>query len=115
MNELHLSRRRFLATTSMAASCVWLNPYSLIAQTTPQNTSVSAVVVKGRAAGATAKIKTQSLRGNVSALIGSGGNIAVLPGKDGKLLIDSGYSTSQPQITVALDTISGDPPLRQLI
>lgn len=71
-------------------------------------------MAEGRAAGAKAKIVTQPLRGNISALIGSGGNIAVLPGKDGKLLIDAGYSTSQPQITAALAAISSDP-LRHLI
>jgi glyoxylase-like metal-dependent hydrolase (beta-lactamase superfamily II) len=71
-------------------------------------------MAQGRAAGAKAKIVTQPLRGNVSALIGAGGNIAVLPGKDGKLLIDAGYSTSQPQITAALGALSGDP-IRHLI
>jgi glyoxylase-like metal-dependent hydrolase (beta-lactamase superfamily II) len=44
----------------------------------------------------------QALRGNVSALIGSGGNIAVLSGTDGKLVIDSGYATSRAKITDAL-------------
>ena len=71
-------------------------------------------MTQGRAAGATARIVTQTLRGNVSVLMGSGGNIAVLPGKDGKLLVDAGYATSQPQITAALDALSGDP-IRHLI
>jgi len=68
-----------------------------------------------RAAGASAKITTHPLRGNVSALLGSGGNIAVLTGapgapkSDGKLLIDSGFSTSRPQIAEALAAINADP------
>jgi glyoxylase-like metal-dependent hydrolase (beta-lactamase superfamily II) len=41
--------------------------------------------------------------------MGVGGNIAVLPGKDGKLLIDSGYATARPQLTEALAAISPDP------
>jgi glyoxylase-like metal-dependent hydrolase (beta-lactamase superfamily II) len=68
-----------------------------------------AAVVQGRAAGATAKIKTLKLRGNVFALQGSGGNIAVLIGPEGKLLVDSGYSTSRPQISDALHSLSPDP------
>jgi len=42
------------------------------------------------AAGAT--ITVQKLRGNVSVLLGAGGNIAVLPGRDCKLLIDAGFA-----------------------
>jgi glyoxylase-like metal-dependent hydrolase (beta-lactamase superfamily II) len=42
------------------------------------------------------------LRGNVNALIGSGGNIGVLGGTDGKVVIDSGYATSRARITDAL-------------
>jgi glyoxylase-like metal-dependent hydrolase (beta-lactamase superfamily II) len=67
------------------------------------------LVEKARQSGATAKITTQTLRGNVSALIGSGGNIGVLTGPDGKLIIDSGYSRSQKQIADALARVSGDP------
>ena len=67
------------------------------------------LVEKARQSGATAKITTQTLRGNVSALIGSGGNIGVLAGPDGKLIIDSGYSGSQKQIADALARVSGDP------
>src|SRR4051812_46926783 len=37
---------------------------------------------------------------------GSGGNIAVLTGKDGKLLIDSGFAVSKPRIVRELDNLS---------
>ena len=50
----------------------------------------------------------------MSALIGSGGNIAVLSGSDGKLIVDSGYLGSRPQITEALEGISRDP-IKQLV
>ncbi len=105
MTPSTISRRHFLASGSLATAAVALHPRSLFAQTA----EVPAVIAQGRAAGATAKITTQPLRGGVSALMGSGGNIAVLPGKDGKVIIDSGYATSQPQITEALNAISGDP------
>jgi hypothetical protein len=58
---------------------------------------------------ATAKIVVKPIRNNISVLMGSGGNIAVLPGKDGKLLIDSGFAVSRTGITNALAGISSDP------
>src|SRR5262249_48375214 len=56
-----------------------------------------------------AKIDVHPLRRNISVLEGSGGNIAVLTGKDGKLLIDAGFTVSKPRIAAALDTLSADP------
>ncbi len=100
-----LSRRRFLRA-SLAAAAVSVSPRWLQGQATAE---LPAVVVQGRATGATAKIVTKTLRRNVSVLMGSGGNIAVLPGAQGKLLVDAGYSTSRPQILEALNTLSADP------
>jgi glyoxylase-like metal-dependent hydrolase (beta-lactamase superfamily II) len=45
----------------------------------------------------------------VSVLTGAGGNIAVLSGRDGKLIIDAGYAGARPQIAKALAGISSDP------
>jgi glyoxylase-like metal-dependent hydrolase (beta-lactamase superfamily II) len=42
-------------------------------------------------------------------LEGSGGNIAVLIGPDGKVLIDAGIGVSRPQITKALADLGTDP------
>lgn len=56
-----------------------------------------------------AKIEVHPLRRNISVLEGSGGNIAVLTGKDGKLLIDAGFTVSKPRIAPALDSLSADP------
>ena len=61
-----------------------------------------------------ANIETHPVRRNISVLEGSGGNIGVLTGKDGKLLIDSGFTVSKPKLTVALDGLSSDP-ITQLI
>jgi glyoxylase-like metal-dependent hydrolase (beta-lactamase superfamily II) len=46
--------------------------------------------------------------------MGSGGNIAVLPGADGQLLIDAGFATSRAKIAEALAKVSSDP-IKQLI
>ena len=103
MTEPSLTRRRFLTIAASVTAAAGFHRSTLRAQEIPD------VLAQGRAAGATAKVKTQSLRGNVTALIGVGGNIAVLPGKDGKVLIDSGYATARPQLTEALAAISSDP------
>jgi len=41
--------------------------------------------------------------------MGAGGNIAVLTGSDGKLLIDAGFAGARSKISSALATISSDP------
>ena len=61
-----------------------------------------------------AKIAVRPVRRNIFVLEGSGGNIAVLTGKDGKLLVDAGFSVSRPAITRALSSINADP-IKQLI
>ena len=60
-------------------------------------------------AAATSAISVHQLRRNIAVLEGSGGNIAVLTGEDGKLLVDAGFSVSQPKISAALDSISRHP------
>lgn len=110
MNNSLLSRRRFLATAAAATAATRL-PLALFAQ---ESQAIPEVLARGRAAGATAKLKVESLRGNVTVLMGVGGNIAVLPGKDGKVLVDSGYATAQPQLTEAMTALSSDP-IRHLI
>jgi len=66
-------------------------------------------VVTIRNAAATAKINITKLCSNVSVLQGSGGNIVVLTGRDGKVLVDAGITASRSQITEALATLSDDP------
>jgi glyoxylase-like metal-dependent hydrolase (beta-lactamase superfamily II) len=101
-----LTRRRFLTSTALTATAACLDHRTLVAQATPLE---PALVLKAREGAATAKITTHALRGNVSVLMGSGGNIAVLTAKAGKLLVDSGIATSQPQITDALAALGPDP------
>jgi glyoxylase-like metal-dependent hydrolase (beta-lactamase superfamily II) len=97
-----VSRRRFVASAAILTAGAWLSPQRLLAE-------VENIVATARKRAETATISVQPLRGNVTALIGSGGNIAVLTGTDGKLIVDSGYATSQPKISDALAKLSGDP------
>src|SRR5438067_12432823 len=97
-----LSRRRFLAATGVFTAAAWLSPRGLFAES--EN-----IVLAARKRAGTANITVQPLRGNVSALIGSGGNIAVLTGTDGKVIIDSGYATSRTRITDALARMTPGP------
>ena len=47
-------------------------------------------------------------------LEGSGGNVGVLTGPDGKLLVDAGITASKPRMLEALASLSNDP-IRHLI
>jgi glyoxylase-like metal-dependent hydrolase (beta-lactamase superfamily II) len=105
--EPGISRRTFLGSAAFATAAGWLVPRGLLAQSESPVTII-------REAAAAARISIQKLRGNVFVLEGSGGNIAVLPGRDGKLLVDAGITASRPAITEALARISPDP-VRHLI
>lgn len=97
-----ISRRRFIASVGAAAAAIGFTPHRLFAEK-------ESLVVRARKSAATANITVQALRGGVSALIGSGGNIAVFPGSDGKFIVDSGYVGSRDKISDALTSISHDP------
>jgi glyoxylase-like metal-dependent hydrolase (beta-lactamase superfamily II) len=95
-NHSHcLSRRRFVASAGILTAAACVSPRHLFAES--EN-----ILLAARKRAETTDITVQTLRGNVNALIGSGGNIAVLSGTDGKLVIDSGYATSRAKITDAL-------------
>ena len=64
-------------------------------------------VITIRNAAAIAKIIVHKLRRNISVLEGSGGNITVLTGRDGKVLVDAGIF--RPQVEDALAGLSDDP------
>jgi glyoxylase-like metal-dependent hydrolase (beta-lactamase superfamily II) len=97
-----VSRRRFIACTGLAATAVCLVPHRFFGAEVNK-------VVAARKAAERANVTIQALRRNVSVLIGSGGNIAVLPGDDGKLIIDSGYLGTRDKIAAALGSLSPDP------
>jgi glyoxylase-like metal-dependent hydrolase (beta-lactamase superfamily II) len=97
-----ISRRRFIASTGLAATGFCVVPHRVFG-------GEESLVVAARKSGETANITVQALRRNVSTLIGAGGNIAVLPGNDGKLIIDAGYLTARGKIAAALSSLSPDP------
>jgi glyoxylase-like metal-dependent hydrolase (beta-lactamase superfamily II) len=105
--DSEVSRRQFLASVGLAATATWLAPRGLFAQE-------DHLVVDAFKEAATAKVTVQTLRRNVSVLLGAGGNIAVLTGPDGKLLVDAEIVTSRPNVSKALASINADP-IKQLI
>ena len=111
MTNVQPSRRQFLRNSALSLPAVWLG---LNANLFAQDSVLPAMLVQARAAAATAAITTKTLRGNVSVLMGSGGNIAVLPGKDGILMVDSGFLSSQPQVSAAIAKV-GDGPVKTLV
>ena len=101
-NEERIISRRCFVATALSPAAAMLIPRQLLAQ---YGNTVNVM----RKEAASAKIIVKPLRNNISVLMGSGGNIGVLTGKDGKLLIDSGFAVSQTGIANALAGISPDP------
>jgi glyoxylase-like metal-dependent hydrolase (beta-lactamase superfamily II) len=111
MNNVSLSpvsRRRFIISASLGAVAVGFAPHLLFAE------NKSGIVRTMIDSATKATIETHPVRRNISVLEGSGGNIAVLTGKDGKLLIDSGFTVSRPRLSAALNNLSSAP-ITQLI
>lgn len=101
-----MSRRRFclccVAGVAAAGTSSWLTPRDAYAE-------ARGVVTLLKDSAASAPIKAHKLRGGLTVLEGSGGNIAVLSGPDGKLLIDTGLGASRPQVEKALAAIDDRP------
>lgn len=97
-----VSRRQFLTSAGVASAAALFSPRQLFVQ---YGNTVDVM----RKAAASATIAVKPLRNNISVLMGSGGNIAVLTGKDGKMLIDAGFAVSRTGITSALASINADP------
>jgi len=105
-NNMLLSRRGFcLCCVGGAAFAVtggWLTPRQAFAE-------ARGLVSLIKDSAAVSPIVTHKLRNNISVLEGSGGNVAVLTGPDGKVLIDAGIGVSRPRMTRALAELSADP------
>jgi glyoxylase-like metal-dependent hydrolase (beta-lactamase superfamily II) len=105
-NARILSRRSFMAATGISAAAL-VTSRGLLADE-------NGIVPTMLKAAAGARIAIHPLRRNINVLEGSGGNIAVLTGQDGKLLIDAGFAVSRARILSALDSIDSNP-IRTLI
>jgi glyoxylase-like metal-dependent hydrolase (beta-lactamase superfamily II) len=105
-NVYKLSRRGFclccIGATTMAATGGWLSPRQSFAK-------AQGIVEMIRADAAKASIKTYKLRDNVAILEGSGGNMGVLTGSDGTLLVDAGITATRPRIMEALASLDNAP------
>ena len=100
-----LSRRGFCLCCAggiFAATGGWLTPRQVFAE-------ARGLVSLIKDSAAVSPIVTHKLRDNISVLEGSGGNVAVLTGPDGKVLIDAGISVSRVQMTKALADLGADP------
>ncbi len=101
-----LSRRGFclccIGAAGFAATAGWLSPREAYAE-------ARGLVSLIEDSAAKSAISTHKLRNGITILEGSGGNIAVLEGKDGLVMVDAGISVSQKQMTKALSDISADP------
>ena len=96
-----------MAASTFAASGGWLSPRQVFAK-------AQGIVDMIRDEAAKAPIKVHKTKAGVSILEGSGGNIAVLTGGDGKVLIDGGITASRPRILDALSGL-GKHPIKHLI
>ncbi len=103
----HYTRRKFLATAGLAFAATTLVQHR-------SNAEEGGVVPRMRREAAMAKLTVQPLRDNLYAILGAGGNITVLTGADGKLLVDAGLATARPALAATLDGINSDP-IRHLI
>jgi len=102
-----ISRRQVLAAGGLAVAAACVAPRGLFAET-------DTLVEDALREAATAKIAVQPLRRNITVLLGAGGNIAVLTGPDGKLLVDAEIKTAHTKVSEALASINADP-IKQLI
>jgi len=99
-----MNRRSFLHL-GLTASGAALAPHWLRSQAAAPVDRLAQM----RSTGATTPIKTTKLYDNVFLLQGVGGNMAVQTGPEGKVLIDSSYSTAVPRLREALDALGKDP------
>ena len=97
-----ISRRSLFAMAGLSAGATLLARRPLFAKE-------EGIVPTMVNAAAKAKITVHPVRRNISVLEGSGGNIAVLTGADGKLLVEAGFAVSRPGISNALASINADP------
>jgi glyoxylase-like metal-dependent hydrolase (beta-lactamase superfamily II) len=106
-----VSRRGFclccVGGAAFAATSGWLTPRQAFAE-------ARGLVSLIKDSAAVSPITTHRLRNNISVLEGSGGNIAVLTGPDGKVLVDGGIAVSRMRVAKALDEL-GNEPIKHLI
>jgi glyoxylase-like metal-dependent hydrolase (beta-lactamase superfamily II) len=91
-----------VGSATLIATGGWLSPSRAYAE-------AKNIVDLIRDDAAKAPINVHKLRGNVSALEGSGGNIVILIGADGKVFIDAGITASRLRILEAANSLGREP------
>jgi cyclase len=66
-------------------------------------------VAQMRAQAGSIPLQTQKLRDNIYMLYGPGGNMVVLTGPEGKVLVDSSFAAAAPKVTAALAALDAKP------
>jgi len=100
-----------LPKNALAASFAGEFPPSALQATAPTSADV---VAQMRAQMGAVPLQTLKLRDNLFMLYGPGGNMVALNGPDGKVLVDSSFSTVVPKIRETLDGL-GNAPLKIVI
>lgn len=115
------TRREMLqVATGLAGGAVlsWLLPETLIRAANhgyvQQTGAVTDAAAAFRAQLASRPIQAQKLADNLTLLSGPGGNVVVLDGPDGKLMVDTFVSPAWPKLKDALDGI-GNAPVKYVI
>ena len=108
MNYLNqsLSRRGFMARAGLFTAGALVTPWHLVDETSP----VTVIINEA----AKSPITVQPLRSNISVLEGSGGNIVVFTGGEGKLMVEAGIDVSKAKMKKTLSGLN-DKPVRYLI
>ena len=111
MEERLTASRSGLSRRAFCLCCLGSAGYAATRALTPREAYAEArgLVTLIKDSAATSPIVIHKLRGGVSALEGSGGNIAVLTGPDGKIMVDAGIGVSRPQLTKALADLGPEP------
>jgi glyoxylase-like metal-dependent hydrolase (beta-lactamase superfamily II) len=107
------TRRQLLQSVLPAAGGAWLSqflPGPLIAagQAAAQQPAADPVAAFRAQLGAV-PVQAQKLADNLTLLAGPGGNVVVLDGPDGKLVVDNFVAPAWPHLKEALDAISKSP------
>jgi glyoxylase-like metal-dependent hydrolase (beta-lactamase superfamily II) len=96
-----ISRRSFIASASILSAGFFISAKSFFEDPSPVNVIINEAEKS--------PVILQKLRNNISMLEGSGGNMAVFTGKEGKLMIDAGIDVSKEKIKKVLTGISQEP------
>jgi glyoxylase-like metal-dependent hydrolase (beta-lactamase superfamily II) len=105
------SARKLLSRRGFCLCCVGGGAFAAAGgRLTPRQAFAEArgIVSLIKDSAAVSPIVMHRLRKNISVLEGSGGNVAVLTGPDGKILVDAGIGVSRPQVTRALASLGAD-------